>query len=246
MALVVRREGDQLRYYCHLGTGNYNERTARLYSDFGLLTTHRGIAADVASLFNRMTADVTTAVYQHLLVAPELMRQEFIRRIRREAENARSGTKAGIVAKMNSLVDPEMIDELYLASREGVKIQLIVRGICCLRPGIAGLSDNIEVCSIIDRYLEHARVYRFENGGAPELFLSSADWMPRNLNNRIEVAFPILDPEAQSRVEQVLRLQLADTAKARLLRADGSSGRREGSLVIRAQVEQYELVRSLA
>jgi len=246
MALVVRKVGGEFCQYCHLGTGNYNDRTARVYSDFGLLTAHKGIAADVSALFNRMTADVRGGAYTHLLMAPEHMREGFVGRIRREAENARLGVKAGIVAKMNALVDPEMIDELYLASQSGVTVRLIVRGICCLRPGIPGLSENIEVCSIIDRYLEHARVYRFENGGAPELFLSSADWMPRNLNNRIEVAFPVYDNRMRSQVEEILELQLSDTVKARLLRADGGCVRRSGERLVRSQFEQYELVRNNA
>jgi polyphosphate kinase len=145
---------------------------------------------------------------------------------------------------MNSLVDTGMIDELYLASRAGVPIRLIVRGICSLRPGIPHLSDTIEVCSIIDRYLEHARVYRFENGGDAELFLASADWMPRNLDGRIETAFPILDPGVRRHIETVLELQLTDTTKARLLTSNGSSVRREGPRMVRAQYEQYELARA--
>jgi polyphosphate kinase len=244
VAMVVREEQDGKRRYCHLSTGNYNDRTARVYSDFGLLTAHEGICRDVAVLFDRIFSEIRGAEFDHLLVAPEYMREAFVRRIRREADNAAAGRPSGIIAKMNSLVDTGMIDELYLASRAGVPIRLIVRGICSLRPGIPHLSDTIEVCSIIDRYLEHARVYRFENGGDAELFLASADWMPRNLDGRIETAFPILDPGVRRHIETVLELQLTDTTKARLLTSNGSSVRREGPRMVRAQYEQYELARA--
>jgi polyphosphate kinase len=244
VAMVVREEESGTRRYCHLSTGNYNDRTARMYSDFGLLTAHEGICNDVAVLFGRILSGNPSSGYAHLLVAPEWMRDEFVNRIRREAGNAASGRPAGIIAKMNSLVDTTMIDELYAASRAGVPIRLIVRGTCSLRPGIPHLSETIEVCSIIDRYLEHARVYRFENGGQPELFLASADWMPRNLDGRVETAFPILDSTVRSKIERVLELQLSDTAKARILTSNGSSVRREGPQAVRAQYEQYELARS--
>jgi polyphosphate kinase len=243
MALVVRSEDGDLRRYAHLSTGNYNDRTARMYCDIGLLTAHPGITDDVAKVFNRLTGEAPIKGMKHLLVAPETLRDEFVKRIRREAENARAGKPSGIVAKMNSLVDHEIIDELYLAAQAGVQIKLIVRGICCLRPGVPGLSENIEVTSIIDRFLEHARIYRFENGGQPELFLSSADWMPRNLNNRIEVAFPPLDPDTQRDVEEVLRLQLSGTVKARILHADGSNHRRSGEQTVRSQFVLYDHMR---
>lgn len=236
MTLVERKEGDGIRRYCHLGTGNYNERTAKLYTDLGLLTSREAIGADVAKVFDLLIPtpprgtglrpDVHPETFSHLFVAPLTLRSGFVRRIRREAEHAREGRPGHIVAKMNSLVDPDMIDELYIASRAGVRIQLIVRGTCCLRPGVPGLSDNIEVMSIIDRFLEHARVYYFENGGSPEIFVSSADWMPRNLNKRVEVAFPILDPKIAARVDKILEVQLSDNVKARILNADGSSRRR--------------------
>jgi polyphosphate kinase len=243
MALVVRREGGVLRRYVHLGTGNYNDGTARVYYDIGLLTEYPDITEDVARVFNRLTGEAPIKNMKHLLVAPEMLRAEFTARIRREAENARVGRPSGIIAKMNSLVDHEIIDELYLAAQAGVRIRLIIRGICCLRPGLRGLSENIEVTSIIDRFLEHARIYRFENAGEPELFLSSADWMPRNLNNRIEVAFPLLDPDVRREVEAVLQLQLADNVKARILHADGSNHRRTGGEPVRAQSDLYERVR---
>jgi len=245
VALVVRKEGEELKRYCHLGTGNYNDRTARIYSDLGLMTANPEITGDVENLFNRITGTAKVRHYQHLLVAPEFLREELVKRIRREAENARKGLPARIVAKMNSLVDSGIIDELYLAGQAGVVIQLIVRGICCLRPGVPGLSDKIEVISIIDRYLEHARICRFENGGSPELFLSSADWMPRNLNNRIEVAFPILDRKIKNEVDRILDLQLGDTVKARVLQGDGTSHRRRGSKDVRLQFQLYDLYQQL-
>ncbi|MEK9137837.1 MAG: polyphosphate kinase 1 [Bacteroidota bacterium] len=246
MVLVVRKEDGGLRRYCHLSTGNYNDRTARLYCDIGLLTAQPEITDDVAHIFNRLTADAPLKDIKHLLVAPETLRLEFTRRIRREAENVLAGKPGGIIAKMNSLVDPDIIDELYIAARAGVPIRLIVRGICCLRPGVPGLSENVEVTSIVDRFLEHARIYRFENGGQPELYLSSADWMPRNLNNRIEVAFPVLDARVAAQVEEVLRLQLSDTVKARILHPDGSNHRRSGAQSARSQFVLYEHVRPLS
>jgi polyphosphate kinase len=246
IALVVRKEEGGLRKYCHISTGNYNERTARLYSDIGLFTRHEGVCSDAALLFNRMTADVAPSGYAHLLVAPEYLREAIVQRIRREISNLLAGKPSGIIAKMNSLVDSSIIDELYLASRAGVPIRLIVRGICCLRPGVAGMSENIEVVSIIDRYLEHARIFRFENGGEPELFLASADWMPRNMNNRIEVAVPIFDASVRTGLEELLRLQLADNTKARILKEDGSCVRRKGEPEVRAQLAQYERCRTQA
>ena len=246
VALMVRKERGALRRYCHLGTGNYNDRTARLYGDLGLLTANPEITEDVAQLFNVVTGNAKSQPYQRLLVAPENLRSEFIARIRREAEHARAGRPANIIAKMNSLVDAEMIDELYLASRAGVSIKLIVRGICCLRPGVPGLSDNIEVISIIDRFLEHARIYRFENGGEPETFLASADWMPRNLNSRVEVAFPLLDPQIHQEVLTILNVQLHDSSKARILHADGTNHRRLDGPRLRSQFQLYELARELS
>ncbi len=226
LGLVERREADTIARYCHLGTGNYNERTARLYTDVGLLTGHEAIGAEVAKVFDLLTGGVRRETFTQLLVAPTCMRSGFVQRIRRESDLAREGRPARIAAKMNSLVDPGMIDELYLASRAGVRVQLIVRGICCLRPGVPGLSDNIEVISIIDRFLEHARIYYFQNDGRSEIFVSSADWMQRNLNRRVEVAFPIYDRDIAAQVLEILEIQLTDNVKARVLNADGSSKRR--------------------
>ncbi|MFQ5798157.1 MAG: polyphosphate kinase 1 [Bacteroidota bacterium] len=248
IGLVERKEGDRIRRYCHLGTGNYNERTSQLYTDVALLTAHDAIGVDVAKVFNLLTGGVRRETFSHLPVAPLSLRSEFVRRIRREARHTREGRPARIVAKMNSLVDPHMIDELYLASRAGVRVQLIVRGICCLRPGVPGLSDNIEVISIIDRFLEHARIYFFQNDDQPEIFVSSADWMPRNLNKRVEVAFPILDAKIAGQVQEILEVQLGDNVKARVLNPDGSSKRRqkESGAPVRSQEALFQLAQRQA
>jgi polyphosphate kinase len=244
LCLIVRREEKALRRYCHLSTGNYNDRTAQIYGDLGLFTCREEICEEVEGVFNLLTGYAAPENYQHLLVAPEHLRKGIIERIRREAENAQAGQPAAIIAKMNSLVDPEIIDALYLAGRAGVKIQLIIRGICCLRPGVPGLSDNIRVISIIDRFLEHARVYIFENAGAREYFLSSADWMSRNLDRRVEVAFPIYDPTLQQQVQEIIDTQLADNVKARVLLADNTCVfNRNDQPPLRAQMAHYEAAR---
>jgi polyphosphate kinase len=247
LALVVRKESGGVRRYCHLSTGNYNDRTAQIYGDLGLLTAREELCEEVAAVFDVLTGNTEPTAFKHLLVAPQFMRGEFIQRIRREAEHARAGKRSGIIAKMNSLVDAEMIDELYLAGQAGVPIRLIVRGICCLKPGVPGLSENIKVLSIIDRFLEHARVYIFENDGAPEYILASADWMPRNLNSRIEVGFPILDPALQQQVREIINVQLADNVKGRVLDADGANSRpRVEGQARRAQEELYEMAKRWA
>jgi len=243
--LVVRQESDGIRRYCHLSTGNYNVRTGGIYGDFGLFTSRAEIGADVADLFNMLTGYTRPRGFRHLLVAPTQLREAMVARIRREAEHARAGRGGRIIAKMNALADLPMIDELYQASQAGVRIDLIVRGICCLRPGVPGLSDHIRVISIVDRYLEHARAYCFENGGEPEYLLASADWMSRNLNDRIETAFPILDTALQAHVRAVLELQLADNVKAREVTADGRSRRvRAGDPPVRSQDRLYALAGS--
>ena len=232
--MVVRREREGgsgkggrtvLRRYCHLGTGNYNHQSARLYTDLGLFTCRAGFGEDLTHLFNLLTGYVQPPPFQHLVLAPTQMCNWIIAAVRREAEAAQAGRPSGITAKLNAVADPRVIHEMYRASQAGVKIQLIIRGICCRRPGVPGLSENIRVIRIVDRYLEHARVYKFECGGAPEYHLSSADWMPRNLNGRIEITFPLLDPAHRRRVQEILDIQLADTQKARELQPDGSSER---------------------
>jgi polyphosphate kinase len=242
LCLIVRREENAFRRYCHLSTGNYNDRTARVYGDLGLLTCHEEICEEVEGVFNSLTGYAAPESYRHLLVAPEHLRDEIIRRIRREAGNAQAGKPAGIVAKMNSLVDQEMIAALYLASRAGVPIQLVIRGICCLIPGVPGLSENIKVISILDRFLEHARIYIFENSGSREYFLASADWMPRNLDRRVEIAFPIYDPVIKQQIQEIIDIQLADNTKARVLQPDNTSTiNRNGKPPLRAQEALYEV-----
>lgn len=220
-ALVVRREGEGLRRYCHLATGNYNHQTAKVYTDVSLFTARETFGEDLTHLFNLLTGYVRPPPLNHLVLAPEGLRKFLVARIRREADHAREGRPAGIRAKLNALADAELIHELYEASRAGVRIDLVVRGICCLRPGVPGLSENIRVISIVDRFLEHARILNFENGGVPEYLLSSADWMGRNLDGRVETTFPVLEPALQQKLEEILRVQLADNAKARVLTSDG-------------------------
>jgi polyphosphate kinase len=242
--LIVRQEPDGIRRYCHLSTGNYNARTGGIYTDTGLFTCRPELGEDLTELFNLLTGYTRPVRFNHVLVAPIGLRQALVEKIRRETAHARAGRPARIVAKVNSLVDWPIIQELYDASQAGVQVDLIVRGTCCLRPGVPGLSERIRVVSIIDRFLEHARIYCFENGGATEYYLSSADWMPRNLDHRVEVAFPILDPRLQAEIRQMLDLQLADTAKARLLRPDGTSvrARPEAGAGLRSQERLYELI----
>jgi polyphosphate kinase len=246
VCLVVRQEADGLRRYCHLATGNYNVRTAGLYADVGLFTCRETFGEDLTELFNVLTGYTRPPRFHHLLAAPTDLRDALVTRIRREAEHARAGRPARIVAKMNSLVDRTLIEELYGASAAGVPIDLIVRGTCCLRPGVPGLSEGIRVISIVDRYLEHARIFHFGNAGAPEFLLASADWMPRNLDRRVEIAFPILDDALQAQVWAMLETQLGDTVKARRILSDGRSVRVEcAGAPLRSQERLYELTGSL-
>jgi len=215
MAMVVRREGKRLVRYVHLGTGNYHPRTARIYEDFGLLTAHPGMCADVHEVFRRLTGLGQAGQLKHLAQAPFTLMPMVLEAIEREAQHARAGRKALIRAKLNALIDPQVIEALYDANRSGVKIDLIVRGVCALRPGVKGFSENITVRSVIGRFLEHSRVYYFLNDGAHDIWLSSADWMQRNLRRRVEVAFPILDPAVKKRVmEESLRVHLEDNPTA--------------------------------
>ena len=221
-ALVVRREPDGIRRYSHIGSGNYNSKTARVYTDLGLLTCNPEIGADLTDLFNSMTGFSRQNSYRELLVAPANMRARFTEMVDREAENARAGKTAHIIAKMNSLVDPDIIQHLYDASRAGVNIELIVRGICCLRPGIPGVSDRIKVVSLVGRFLEHSRIYYFANNGEGELYFGSADWMPRNFDRRVEVITPVLDRTLHSRVCALLETCLVDNRLAWDLHPDGT------------------------
>jgi polyphosphate kinase len=241
--LVVRQDPDGIRRYCHLATGNYNVRTGGVYADLGLFTCRETFGEDLTELFNQLTGYTRPRGFHHLVVAPTELRDGLVDRIRREAEHARAGRHARIIAKMNSLVDRDLIEELYRANAAGVQIDLIIRGICCLRPGVPGLSERIRAISIVDRYLEHARVFYFQNGSEPDYLLASADWMPRNLDSRVEVAFPVLEPLLQRQLRDILEIQLADTAKARLFRPDGRSERvaASGSVGLRSQELLYEL-----
>ena len=224
LAMLVRRDEDGVtRRYCHLGTGNYNPVTARFYTDLSLLTIDPQITERVHMVFNYLTAHAEIDDYRPLLVAPLTMAESFLGLIRREMEHAQAGRPAHIVAKMNSLLEPSVIEALYQASQAGVEVDLIIRGLCIMRPGLKGLSERIRVRSIVGRFLEHSRIFHFDNGGNDETYLGSADWMPRNLFERCEVVFPVRDPAAKARIhDEILPAYLADTVKARLQQSDGS------------------------
>ncbi len=222
-ALVVRREGAGIRRYVQLGTGNYNPTTARQYTDLSLFTARPEVADDVTALFNLLTGYAEAPAWKKLAVAPFTLQDRVCELIDREAARARAGEPARIVAKMNALVDPMVIRRLYAASQAGVEIDLLVRGICCLRPGLRGVSERIRVTSIVGRFLEHSRVFAFGAGDRAEVYLSSADWMPRNFIRRIEAMFPVEAPELRARLlNEVLAIQLQDNVKAHRLNADGS------------------------
>jgi len=226
LALVVREEPDGIRRYVHVGTGNYHEGTARLYEDLGLLSADPELAAHAAAVFNELTAGIPAPTPGKLLVAPHDLRERFTALIRREAEHARAGRPSGIRAKMNQLQDPQMIRELYQASLAGVPILLNIRGLCCLRAGVPGLSPTIQVSSTLGRFLEHSRIYRFENAGAPEYFIGSADWMTRNLSRRMETVAPVCDPVIKTELETILRTYEQDNCSAWDMQPDGEYLRR--------------------
>jgi polyphosphate kinase len=244
--LIVREEGDGIRRYCHIGTGNYNSSTARLYEDLGLLTSDPELGADLTQLFNHLTGYSREVRYRKILVAPRTMRPRFEDLIRHEAS---LGPRGRIIMKMNSLVDPGMIELLYDASRAGVEIDLVVRGICCLRPGVPGLSDHIRVRSIVGRYLEHSRIFHFANGGGPGkpvFLIGSGDLMPRNLDRRVEVIAPIEAPDHQARLLEILEVNLADDVAAWQLADDGTWSRVVGASGLQAQERLYSLARGRA
>jgi polyphosphate kinase len=223
MALVVRRELDGLRRYVHLSTGNYNATTAKMYTDLGLFTCNDEIGVDVSNIFNYLTGYSKQTEFNKLLVAPISLREKLLALVEREVEHVRQGHTGRIAMKINSLVDPVFISALYEASNAGVKIDLIVRGICCLIPGKQGLSENIRVTSIVGRFLEHSRIFYFENNGEFEIFLSSADVMQRNLDRRVEIAFPILDEKIKKQLKEIiLKVMLMDNQKARVLAPNGT------------------------
>jgi polyphosphate kinase len=244
LCLVVRQETDGIRRYCHLSTGNYNVRTAEIYSDLGLFTCREDFAADLTEVFNLLTGYTRPQKFRHVLMAPMQLREHFIRMIEHEGEQARSGRPARIIAKVNSLIDRAIIEKLYQASQTGVQIDLIVRGMCSLRPGVPGLSERIRVVSIVDRYLEHARIFYFQNGDSHSFWLASSDWMPRNFDRRIEIAFPVIEPRLQTKLREILELQLADNVKAWLMHPDGHYVRiqPDGKPAFRFQERFYEML----
>ena len=221
ITLVVRKEEDEIRRYVHLGTGNYNDSTAKLYTDMGMFTSKTRYGEDATAVFNMLSGYSEPLVWNKLSLAPLWLRSKFLSLIEREKEHAKNGRPARIIAKMNSLCDPGIIEALYDASEAGVEIDLIVRGICCLRAGIKGLSEHIRVRSIVGTFLEHSRIFYFENNGNAEYYMGSADWMPRNLDKRVEILFPVEDPILQEEIYHILHIQLSDTKKAHLLMPDG-------------------------
>ncbi|NCN08608.1 MAG: polyphosphate kinase 1 [Leptospira sp.] len=244
MLLIVRKEDDILNRYAHLGTGNYNSTTARFYTDLSLFTNNPEITEDVALLFNVITSNAKMPKMNKIFAAPIYLKETFLELINEEINFAKKGKPSSIMFKMNSLVDPDVIIALYKASQAGVEIDLIIRGICCLKPGIPGVSENIKVRSIIGRYLEHSRIYFFSNGGDPKYFLASADCMPRNFLRRIEVMFPILDDKNKDKIKKIVNLQLKDNTSARVLQSDGSYIRLyppKGKQAINAQVDMVNL-----
>ena len=243
ITLVVRQEEDGIRRYVHLGTGNYNDATAKLYTDVGLLTCAEPIGEDATAVFNMLSGYSEPLNWNMLSVAPLWLRTKFLRLIERETKNARAGKPASIIAKMNSLCDKEIIAALYEASCAGVKIHLVVRGICCLKAGIPGLSENIEVRSIVGEFLEHARIFIFENDGSEEIYMGSADWMPRNLDRRVEILFPVLREELKDRIRKYMELELEDNLKAHVLQPDGTYEKpdRRGKLPVGSQMALCEM-----
>ncbi len=235
LVMVVRREDKGLRRYCHLGTGNYHSKTARLYTDYGLLTADEAIGEDIHEIFLQLTGLTRVPRLRKLLHAPFSLHRALISKIEREADHARAGKPARIVAKLNALTEVTIIQALYRASAAGVRIDLIVRGVCCLRPGIPGVSEHIQVRSIIGRFLEHSRVYWFENGGEREIYCGSADWMDRNLFRRVEIAFPVESADLQARIGREIDLYLADDTQAWRLNADGHYERVVGESKTSAQ-----------
>ena len=237
ITLVVRMEEDGIRRYVHLGTGNYNDSTAKLYTDCGILTCDPLIGEDATAVFNMLSGYSEPAAWNCLAVAPLWLRSRFLRLIQRETQNAKNGGQGHIIAKMNSLCDKEIITALYEASYWGVKVELVIRGICCLRAGVPGLSENIHVRSIVGNFLEHSRIFYCYNGGCPEVYMGSADWMPRNLDRRVEIMFPVKDEALAERVQHILAVELADNVKAHILQPDGTYEKvdKRGKVLINSQ-----------
>lgn len=249
ICIIVRREPGGIRRYIHFGTGNYNEITARLYADISFMTCQEDYGADATAFFNMITGYSQPVTFRRIEAAPIGLRPKLLSLIEGEIQRHQQGQKGHIMVKVNSLVDPELIEALYRASQAGVRVQLSVRGICCLRPGVPGLSENITVSSVVDRFLEHARILYFRHGGDPLVFISSADWMPRNLDRRVELLIPVDDPACKERLIQYLKISLDDEAKARLLQPDGSYIRhpkRADEKALRSQAELYRIASELA
>lgn len=242
IALVVRREEDGIRRYVHLGTGNYNDSTAKLYTDCGIFTCHEGIGEDATAVFNMLSGYSEPLSWNELSVAPIWLRGKFMRLIQRETKHAKAGRPAQIIAKMNSLCDEGIIAALYEASAAGVKIKLVVRGICCLKVGIKGVSENIEVRSIVGNFLEHSRIFAFWNDGNEEIYMGSADWMPRNLDRRVEILFPVLDETLKKDVKHILEVELSDNMKAHILKSDGNYEKidKRGKVLVNSQAQFCE------
>ncbi|MEL3925935.1 polyphosphate kinase 1 [Aeromonas enteropelogenes] len=247
LCLITRHENGEAVRYAHIGTGNFNEKTAKIYTDFSLLTRHPDITAEVESVFEYIEYPYRRYKFNHLLVSPINSRRQLYRMIDSELTNAKAGQPSGITLKINNLVDRDLINRLYAASQAGVPIQMIIRGMCALRPGVPGLSDNIRVISIIDRFLEHPRVMVFHNKGNPQLYISSADWMSRNIDGRIEVGTPIYDERLKQRILDILELQLSDTCKARVIDADQKNEyvKRGNRRKIRSQVAIYDYLKRI-
>lgn len=241
VALVVRRETNTIRRYVHIGTGNYNPKTAKLYTDLGLMSCREDLGVDLTDLFNYLTGYSRQQTYKKLLIAPVDLRSRMTQFIRQEAENTKAGKQSHIIAKMNALVDADLIVELYKASQAGVKIDLIIRGICCLRPGIEGLSENINVVSVIGRFLEHSRIFYFQNDGDELFYIGSADWMPRNLDRRVEALVPVEDPPLRSELAALLEICLQDNRQAWEMQSDGTYIQRQPEPG-EAEVSTHELL----
>jgi polyphosphate kinase len=244
--LIVRREKGTLRRYVHLSTGNYNPSTAKAYTDISLMTSKPQLCEDASSLFNLLTGYSAPPKWNSFIVSPLGLHEAVLGLIQREADHARAGRPARIVAKMNALVDEDVIEALYRASQAGVPITLLVRGICCLRPGVPKVSETVEVRAIVDRFLEHGRLFHFGNGGKDEVYLSSADWMPRNFHRRVEIMVPIEDPALRARLIEILNVAVADNMKSWSLRSDGSYTRttpKPGAPLVRSQLRFMEITR---
>jgi polyphosphate kinase len=247
LCIVIRREPGGIRRYLHFGTGNYNEKTARLYTDISYMTCRPDLGADATSFFNAITGFSQPHAYQLIKAAPITLREGVLQMIDSEIERKRQGQKALVMAKMNSLADPLVIEKLYEASKAGVEVRLLVRGICCLRPGVPKLSEHIQVISVVDRLLEHSRVFYFHQGGDAKVYISSADWMPRNLDRRVELLVPVVDRACRRRLMKSIEVSFSDTVKARILQSDGTYKRvakpRGRKKAIRSQAVLFERAR---